>query len=113
MSYSTVSHVAHESYPPPQGYPGVAPPPPPRPRFEQGYASGLGPRPGPGPGYQSYFSDNYPPQVSHMHYSGPTRPFQQPYGGYHSNDNGLSSLLRAAMAALCCCCFLEQCCNFW
>lgn len=31
-----------------------------------------------------------------MHYSGPTGPFQQPYGGYHSNDNGLSSLLRAA-----------------
>ncbi|CAO2829023.1 unnamed protein product [Amaranthus hypochondriacus] len=110
MSYSTVSHVAHDSYPPPQGgYPGAAPPPPPPPRpgFEQGYASG------PGPGYQSYFSDNYPPQVSHMHYSGPTGPFQQPYGGYHSNDNGLSSLLRAAMAALCCCCFLEQCCNFW
>lgn len=99
MSYSTVSHVGHESYPaPPGGYgPGSAPPPPPRPGFEQGY--GPGPGPGPGPGYQGYFNDNYPPQVAHVHHSGPTyNPFgqhQQPYPYDYSYDSGFTSTLRA------------------
>ncbi|XP_021723144.1 cysteine-rich and transmembrane domain-containing protein WIH2-like [Chenopodium quinoa] len=114
MSYSNVTHVGHESYPPSQGwYPGpeTAPPPPPRPGFEQGYGS----RPPPGPGYQGYFSDNYPPPVSHVHHSGPTHyPYQQPYEGYdYSYDSGCPSFLRACVTALCCCCVLEQCCSFW
>ncbi|XP_048503264.1 metacaspase-1-like isoform X2 [Beta vulgaris subsp. vulgaris] len=101
MSYSTVSHVAHDSYPQQGGYPGPGfeqgygpPHPPPRPGFEQGYASG------PGPGYQGYLSDNYPPQpqVAHVQHSGPTHPFhQQPYS-YQNDypyDSGCSSLFRA------------------
>ncbi|XP_057529660.1 protein CYSTEINE-RICH TRANSMEMBRANE MODULE 10-like [Amaranthus tricolor] len=110
MSYSTVSHVAHDSYtdyppPPPGGYPAPVPPPPPRPGFAQGY--GLGPAPR--PEYQRYFADNYPPQVTHVHHSGPThRPYHPPYDQPY---DGCSSFLSACLSVFCCCCLLEQCCR--
>ncbi|KAL9226431.1 hypothetical protein vseg_002246 [Gypsophila vaccaria] len=98
MSYSQVSHVAHDSYPPQGGPwagagpgpgPGPAPPPPPPPRPTS---------------YQGYLRQDYPalaPAVAHM-----------PYGSSYeySYDNPCSSLFRACVAAVCCCCIMDECC---
>ncbi|KAL9268082.1 hypothetical protein AKJ16_DCAP23149 [Drosera capensis] len=99
MSYQSVSHVSHESYPIPSGPPpssGFMPPDPPRP---------LPPRPGyGGHGYQAYFggTDYNPPSSYHTHH----QQFDYPY------ENPCFSLVRGCLAALCCCFLLEQCC-FW
>ncbi|KAK9751201.1 hypothetical protein RND81_02G249800 [Saponaria officinalis] len=96
MSYSQVSHVAHDSYPPLGPGPGPAPPPPPP----------------AAPAYQGYFRrQEYPGGIPHqtqMHNPFQSSSYEYPYDNYYNNP--CSSLLRTCMAALCCCCVMEECC---